>query len=49
MCELHGGYEEIFSDRDNLGGGFDPIEKYESNWIISPGFGVKIKMFETSP
>ena len=23
--------------------GFNPLEKYESNWIISPSFGVKIK------
>ena len=27
----------------NVFGGFNPSEKYESNWIISPGFGVKIK------
>ena len=26
-----------------LVGGFNPFEKYESNWIISPGFGLKIK------
>ena len=25
-----------------LVGGFNQFEKYESNWIISPGFGVKI-------
>ena len=27
----------------SLGGGFNPFEKHYSNWIISPGFGVKIK------
>ena len=26
-----------------LVGGFNPFEKYSSNWIISPRFGVKIK------
>ena len=26
-----------------LVGGFNPSEKYESNWIISPGRGIKIK------
>ena len=26
-----------------LGGGFNPVEKYESNWKSSPIFGVKIK------
>ena len=26
-----------------LGGWTNPFEKYSSNWIISPGFGVKIK------
>ena len=27
---------------------FNPFEKYQSNWIISPGFGVKVNMFETT-
>ena len=27
----------------HLIGGFNSIEKYSSNWIISPGIGVKIK------
>ena len=26
-----------------VAGGFNQSEKYQSNWIISPGFGVKIK------
>ena len=26
-----------------LFGGFNPSENFESNWIISPGIGVKIK------
>ena len=34
----------------NLVGGFNPSEKYQSNWIISPGFGMKIKkIFELPP
>ena len=28
-----------FSTLQLLGGGFNPFEKYESNWIISPGKG----------
>ena len=32
-----------------LVGGFSPFEKYESNWIISPIFGLKIKIFELPP
>ena len=37
MCDL---------DHHCLAGGFNPFEKYESNWIISPGRGEKI--FETT-
>ena len=34
----------------NLVGGFNPFEKYESNWKYSPIFGVKIpKIFELPP
>ena len=33
-----------------LVGGLNPSEKYQSNWIISPGIGVKIpKIFELPP
>ena len=32
-----------------LVGGFNPLEKYLSNWIISPGFRVKIKKGLKSP
>ena len=32
-----------FFHRTFLGGGFNPIEKYESKWESSPIFGVKIK------
>ena len=31
-----------------LVGGFNPSEKYESNWNFSPRFGVKKKIFETT-
>ena len=31
----------------DLAGGFNPFEKYYSNWIISPGRDKKKKMFET--
>ena len=31
-----------------LVGGFNPFEKYESNWDSSPIFGVKIKNLETA-
>ena len=26
---------------EKLGGGFNPFQKYQSNWIISPGKGLK--------
>ena len=32
----------------NLGGGFNPSQKYESNWIISPSRGEHKKYFETT-
>ena len=31
-----------------LVGGFNPLEEYSSNWIISPGIRVKNKIFETT-
>ena len=37
-----------FSTLQLLGGGFNPFEKYESNWIISPGKGKKFKKNKTT-
>ena len=38
------------SSETTVVGGLNPFEKYYSNWIISPIFGVKIqKMFELPP
>ena len=31
------------NQRSSLVGGFNPIEKYESNWMISPGRGENSK------
>jgi len=31
-----------------LVGGFNPVEKYLSNWMISPGRGENKKIFETT-
>ena len=38
-----GGEENKNRTKQNLVGGFNPSEKYQSNWIISPRIGVKIK------
>jgi len=34
--------------KHHLVGGFNPVEKYLSNWIISPGRGENKKMFQTT-
>ena len=36
------------STQAKLVGGFNPSEKYESNWIISPSRGEKEKKIETT-
>ena len=41
LMDIFGWKTPIFGD--SLVGGFNPFEKYESNWIISPRIGVKIK------
>ena len=38
----------ILKDHESLVGGFNPIEKYKSNWIISPSKGEHKKIFETT-
>ena len=38
-------YRYASSYKNNLVGGFNPSEKYEWNWIISPRIGMKIKKY----
>ena len=36
-----------YGRENNLAGGFNPFEKYSSNWIISPGKGKHAKYLKT--
>ena len=46
--ETHRG-STIPAQKANLVGGFNPFEKYESNWIISPGRGENKKSLKPPP
>ena len=41
--------QKIFELPPSLVGGFNPFEKYSSNWIISPGRGENKKSLKPPP
>ena len=48
-CYFLGIYILVVSLEQKLVGGFNPVEKYSSNWIISPSRGVNFKKMKPTP